>query len=581
MADEFYGKGITVASGFDLSAKSPLDTRNVVNTIEERDAHVLGNRAYEGMKVYVLADKKEYRYNGTDWEVVGGLTDEQLNQLRIAYEHSQSTHITQDDLQGLATETYVDTKIAEASLSGEVDLSNYATKDDLSTKVDKEEGKSLIANTEIERLSTVTNYDDTGLRAELNTKANISDLHEHSNKEILDGITANKIDSWDNKSDFDGNYNNLTNKPIIPTKTSELENDSTYVTESGVLEIIENSGGLGTTEVLQGETEPTEESILLWIDTTSDENMVGNNLSDALLSEFRESISNLNTRVTSLESEDPIFQEDIHSHSNKEVLDRITQDYFNKWNNKSEFNGSYNNLTDKPDLSIYALKSKIPTKTSNLTNDSGYLTSIPSEYITETELESKGYLTEHQDISNLATKSELNSKANLSDIPTKTSELTNDSNFATEGFVTTKISEASLSGGGNSFSGSYNDLTDKPTIPTVTNDLTNGLKANYDAAYTHSQSAHAPSNAQKNSDITKTEIETKLTGNITSHTHSQYLTSHQDISNLALKSDIPTTLPANGGNADTIDNFHIWKGTQAQYNAISSKDSNTIYIIVG
>ena len=74
-------------------------------------------------------------------------------------------------------------------------------------------------------------------------------------------------------------------------------------------------------------------------------------------------------------------------------------------------------------------------------------------------------------------------------------------------------------------SGDYNDLNNKPSIPTVTNDLTNKLKANYDAAYTHSTSAHAPVNAQKNSDITKAEIETKLTGNITSHTHSQYLTS--------------------------------------------------------
>ena len=39
-------------------------------------------------------------------------------------------------------------------------------------------------------------------------------------------------------------------------------------------------------------------------------------------------------------------------------------------------------------------------------------------------------------------------------------------------------------------------------------------------AYNHSQAAHAPSNAQKNSDITKAEIEAKLTGDITSHTHS-------------------------------------------------------------
>ena len=38
-------------------------------------------------------------------------------------------------------------------------------------------------------------------------------------------------------------------------------------------------------------------------------------------------------------------------------------------------------------------KSEIPTNVSQLTNDKGYLTSIPSEYITETELNNKGYLT--------------------------------------------------------------------------------------------------------------------------------------------------------------------------------------------
>lgn len=39
------------------------------------------------------------------------------------------------------------------------------------------------------------------------------------------------------------------------------------------------------------------------------------------------------------------------------------------------------------------------------------------------------------------------------------------------------------------------------------------------AIQSHITSAHAPSNAQKNSDITKAEIEAKLTGEISSHTH--------------------------------------------------------------
>lgn len=82
------------------------------------------------------------------------------------------------------------------------------------------------------------------------------------------------------------------------------------------------------------------------------------------------------------------------------------------------------------DLTSYAKKTDLPTKTSQLTNDSGYLTSIPSEYVTETELEGKGYLTEHQDLSNYALKTEIPS------VPTKISDLTNDS-----GFITTIPSE--------------------------------------------------------------------------------------------------------------------------------------------
>jgi hypothetical protein len=49
-----------------------------------------------------------------------------------------------------------------------------------------------------------------------------------------------------------------------------------------------------------------------------------------------------------------------------------------------------------PDLGDYAKKSDIPTvptKLSQLTNDSGYIKSVPSEYVTETELTNKGYLT--------------------------------------------------------------------------------------------------------------------------------------------------------------------------------------------
>lgn len=42
----------------------------------------------------------------------------------------------------------------------------------------------------------------------------------------------------------------------------------------------------------------------------------------------------------------------------------------------------------------------------------------------------------------------------------------------------------------------------------------------------------------------------------------------------------PASLPASGGNADTVDSRHIWTGSQASYDALGSKDSNTLYFIV-
>ena len=63
--------------------------------------------------------------------------------------------------------------------------------------------------------------------------------------------------------------------------------------------------------------------------------------------------------------------------------------------------------TEIPSLNGYAKTTDLPTKVSQLENDSNYLSSIPVEYVTETELNAKGYLTEHQDLSAYALKTEI------------------------------------------------------------------------------------------------------------------------------------------------------------------------------
>lgn len=41
-------------------------------------------------------------------------------------------------------------------------------------------------------------------------------------------VTSSEKSTWNNKSNFSGNYNDLTNKPTIPTTLSQLTDDSTH-----------------------------------------------------------------------------------------------------------------------------------------------------------------------------------------------------------------------------------------------------------------------------------------------------------------------------------------------------------------
>ena len=107
----------------------------------------------------------------------------------------------------------------------------------------------------------------------------------------------------------------------------------------------------------------------------------------------------------------------------------------------------------------------IPSKTSDLVNDSGFLTQIPDEYITETELDAKGYLTEHQSLADYAKKSEIPDVSGfLTEIP---SEYVTETELEAKGYLTEHQSLAEYAKKSELFSKDYNDLTNKPTIPSV------------------------------------------------------------------------------------------------------------------
>ena len=253
--------------------------------------------------------------------------------------------------------------------------------------------------------------DGSGLTPEQEERLNKIPMIEQSVEEI-----TNDLNSKANTSD-------------IPSNTSELYNDSgfltsipsEYVTETEMNEAIANSSsGTGGT----GLTSEQEEQL-------------------NKIPEMEASINNINKSLNAKANTSDIPTKTSKLTNDSGFLTSIPSEYVTE----TEMNEAIANVSSggSIDLSGYATKdelntkaniSDIPSNTSELYNDSGFLTSIPSEYVTETEMNeaianvSSGY----------ATKDELNTKANTSDIPTKVSELYNDSYFVTTSQLNTAIS---------------------------------------------------------------------------------------------------------------------------------------------
>ena len=166
----------------------------------------------------------------------------------------------------------------------------------------------------------------------------------------------------------------------------------------------------------------------------------------------------------------------------------------------------------------------------------------------------KALLNNKSDVGHSHSYTELSNKPT---VPTALSQLSQDSTHR----IVTDTEKATWNAKSN-FSGSYNDLTNKPTIPSAYthpsthpatmitglstvatsgsyNDLSN--KPTIPSAYSH-PSTHPAS---------------MITGLATVATSGSY----NDLSNKPTIPTVPSSLPANGGNADTVDGYHIRTGT--------------------
>lgn len=195
-----------------------------------------------------------------------------------------------------------------------------------------------------------------------------------------------------------------------------------------------------------------------------------------------------------------------------------------------------------------------------------YLTSVPEEYVTDTELSAKnyatqewvgeqGYLTEHQDISGLATKEELNGKQNTLVSGTNIKTI-NSQSLLGEGNI-----EITVEGGGISDApsdgklyGRKNAQWTEVVIPDTSNLATKGeLSAKLDTAtYNEEKATFAlKTEIPDTSNLaTKTELTEGLAGKANTSDLSNYLTTANAQSTYATKSELGAKLDVETYNSD-------------------------------
>ena len=194
--------------------------------------------------------------------------------------------------------------------------------------------------------------------------------------------------------------------------------------------------------------------------------------------------------------------------------------------------------------SNFASTDDIPTKTSDLTNDSNFASTadIPtkvseldndSKCVTEDELTAQGY-------------------ASTADIPTKTSQLTNDSSFVTESDLTAK-DYADKTYVGEQIAQSEHLKREIVTVlpePTVADEHTIYMIKN-----------DSVQGSDKYKEYMLIEGVVQCVGDTS-----------VDLTDYAKTADIPTELPANGGNSDTVNNHTVESNVP-----VDAKFTDTVY----
>ena len=295
------GSGDMLKSTYDTNENGIVDNAEKVNN-HTVNADVPSNAVFTdttytaGTGIDITDGVISNTQTSAEWGNITGTLSNQTD-LQNALNNKQNTISDLDTIRSgaslgaTALQSYTETDpVFSASPSSEItsaDINNWNNKIDSSyhdsTKVDKVSGKGLSTNdyttSEKNKLAGLSNYNDTEVRNLISAKYTKpssgipktdltsavqtslekadSALQSYTETDPVfsasaaSNITSTDITNWNNKSTFSGNYNDLTNKPKIPSKVSELTNDSGFTTNTGTITgITMNGASKGTSGVV-------------------------------------------------------------------------------------------------------------------------------------------------------------------------------------------------------------------------------------------------------------------------------------------------------------------------------------------